>query len=184
MEDRPTTVTGRIVSYHVATTVDGFIAHADHTIDGFVPDGPHVTEYLDSLRRDYDVVVMGRRTYEFGLRMGVSNPYPWLRQYVVSRTMTASPDPAVELVGGDVCSFVRDLRREPGRGIYLCGGAELASALFAEGLVDEVILKVNPVLFGDGIQLLARRIAPTRLDLMRSTVYENCVLLLRYRVVR
>ena len=177
-------MTGRILRYHVATTVDGFIAHVDHTIDGFVPDGPHVSEYLDSLHREYDVVVMGRRTYEFGLRLGVSSPYPWLRQYVVSRTMTSAPDPAVELIGDDVCSRVRDLRREAGRGIYLCGGAELASALFAEGLVDEVILKVNPVLFGEGIPLLARRIPPTRLDLLRSTVYENGVLLLRYRVVR
>jgi dihydrofolate reductase len=41
---------------------------------------------------------MGRRTYEFGLELGVTNPYPAMRQYVISRSMAASPDPAVELI--------------------------------------------------------------------------------------
>lgn len=172
----------RKLKYHVASSVDGFIAQLDHTIDGFVPEGEHVTDYLDSLRHDYDVVLMGRRTYEFGLRFGVTNPYPWMKQYVISSTMEKSPDPNVELVTQNVSGLVRDLKSGAGKDIYLCGGAELAASLFAEGLIDEVILKLNPLLLGAGIPLFTGPIRQTDLELTGSKVYGNGVVLLRYRV--
>ena len=172
----------RKLKYHVACTVDGFIAHEDHTVDGFVPEGEHATDYLESLKRDYDIVLMGRRTYEFGFQFGVTSPYPWMKQYVLSRTMGRSPDPQVELISADVIELVRGLKEGAGKDIYLCGGAELAAALLAEGLIDEVILKLNPVLFGSGIPLFSRASGQTALELIGSKTYGNGVVLLQYRV--
>jgi dihydrofolate reductase len=172
----------RKLIYHVASTLDGFIAHEDHTIDGFVGEGDHVTDYLASLKSDYDVVVMGRRTYEFGLQFGVTNPYPWMKQYIFSRTMERSPDPHIELVSENALDLVRALKRETGKAIYLCGGADLAATLFAEGLVDEIIVKLNPVLLGSGIPLFARAVKQTALELTGSKVYGSGVVLLQYRV--
>lgn len=172
----------RKLKYHVACTVDGFIAHEDHTVDGFVPEGEHATDYLESLKRDYDIVLMGRRTYEFGFQFGVTSPYPWMKQYVLSRTMGRSPDPQVELISEDVIELVRGLKEGAGKDIYLCGGAELAAALLAEGLIDEVILKLNPVLFGSGIPLFSRAGGQTALELIGSKTYGNGVVLLQYRV--
>ena len=123
----------RKLKYHVASTVDGFIAHEDHSIDGFVSEGEHVIDYLESLKHDYDIVLMGRRTYEFGFQFGVTNPYPWMKQYVFSRTMERSPDPNVELVSKEITGFVEGLKKGAGKDIYLCGGADLAGKLFAEG---------------------------------------------------
>ena len=172
----------RRLRYHVATTVDGFIGHEDGSVGGFVMEGDHATEFLESLKNDYDVVLMGRKTYEFGLRLGVTDPYPWLEQYVVSRTMERSPDPNVELVSEDVIDFVRDLKREAGKSIYLCGGADLATTLFAEGLIDEIVLKVNPVLFGSAIPLFSGRVEQSALDLVDGKTYSSGVALLRYRI--
>ena len=172
----------RKIKYHVASTVDGFIAHEDHTVEGFLPEGEHVTDYLESLRQDYGAVLMGRRTYEFGLQFGVTDPYPWLKQYVLSRTMGRSPDANVELVSANVIDFVRGLKGEAGKDIYLCGGAELAGTLFAAGLVDEIVLKLNPVLFGSGVPLFSGAIRQSALELADSKVYGNGVVLLRYLV--
>lgn len=172
----------RKIKYHIASTVDGFIAHKDHTVEGFLPEGEHVADYMESLRQDYDAVLMGRRTYEFGLRLGVTDPYPWLKQYVLSRTMGRSPDANVELVSADIIDFVRGLKGEVGKDIYLCGGAELAGTLFAEGLIDEIILKLNPVLFGSGVPLFSGEIRQSALELADSKVYSNGVVLLRYLV--
>ncbi|HJQ71539.1 MAG TPA: dihydrofolate reductase family protein [Blastocatellia bacterium] len=172
----------RKLKYHVATTVDGFIAHEDHTVDGFIAEGEHVIDYLESLRNDYDTVLMGRRTYEFGFQFGVTNPYPWMKQYVLSRTMERSPDENVEVVSKDIIDFVRGLKEGTGKAIYLCGGAELAGALIAERLIDEIILKVNPVVFGSGIPLFSGPIKQTDLELTGSKVYANGVILLTYRV--
>jgi len=171
----------RGLKYHVATTVDGFIGHEDGSVDGFVMEGDHATDFLESLQNDYDVVLMGRKTYEFGLRLGVTDPYPWLEQYVFSRTMEKCPDPNVVLVSENVVGFVRDLKDKAGKGIYLCGGADLAATLFAEGLIDEIVLKVNPVLFGSGIPLFSEAVEQTALDLTGAKSYDNGVLLLRYR---
>lgn len=172
----------RKLIYHVASTVDGFIAHTDHSVDGFVGEGEHTSEYLAALQQDYDVVIMGRRTYEFGVKLGVTNPYPWLKQYVVSRSMERSLDPNVELVGEPIGDLVRRLKREPGKAIYLCGGGELAATLFAEHLVDELVVKLNPVLFGAGVGLVSGALTQTALELVDSKTYRNGVILLHYRV--
>jgi dihydrofolate reductase len=172
----------RKLKYHVASTLDGFIAHEDHTIGGFVAEGEHVSDYLDSLKNDYDAVLMGRRTYEFGFQFGVTNPYPWMKQYVVSRSMGSSPDANVELVSENIIDFVRELKEGVGKDIYLCGGAELATGLLAGGLIDKIILKLNPVLFGSGVPLFSEAMKQTDLELTGSRVYGNGVILLNYRV--
>jgi len=172
----------RKLKYYVASTVDGFIGHEDGSVGGFLEHGEHVSDYLESLKAWFDVVLMGRKTYEFGFQYGVTNPYPWMKQYVISRSMKSSPDENVELVSDNVLELVKRLKGEPGKGIYLCGGAELATMLFEEKLIDEVILKLNPVLFGSGISLLSKNIPPIALELADSKIYGNGVLLLHYRV--
>jgi len=174
----------RKLKYHVATTVDGFIAHEDHTVDGFVAEGDHVTDYLESLKTDYDIVLMGRRTYEFGFQYGVTNPYPWMKQYVLSRSMASSPDENVELVSDNIIELVRELKNGTGKDIYLCGGAELATSLFKENLIDEIILKLNPVVFGRGLPLFSETLKQGALELIDSKVYATGVILLRYQVKR
>jgi dihydrofolate reductase len=172
----------RKLAYYVALTVDGFIGHEDGSVNGFLEHGEHVTDYLESLKTQFDVVLMGRKTYEFGFQFGVTNPYPWMKQYVFSRAMKESPDANVTLVSENIVELVRGLKSEPGKDIYLCGGAELATMMFEEKLIDEVVLKLNPVLFGSGIPLFSRSSSPIDLELTDSKVYENGVLLLHYRV--
>jgi len=172
----------RKLKYYVASTVDGFIGHEDGSVNGFLEQGEHVTDYLESLKTWFEVVLMGRKTYEFGFQFGVTNPYPWLKQYVFSRTMKESPDVNVTLVSENIVEFVRELKNQSGKDIYLCGGAELATMLFEEKLIDEVVLKLNPALFGSGISLLSKSAKPINLELTGSKVYENGVLLLHYRV--
>jgi dihydrofolate reductase len=171
----------RKLKYHVATTLDGFIAREDGSFDCFPTEGEHVADYLESLK-SYDAVLMGRRTYEVGLRMDVTDPYPLLKSYVFSRTMKKSPNGRVGIVGENVMEVVRKLKDEEGADIYLCGGAELATELFKEGLIDEVILKVNPLLLGSGIPLLHNVDRHIDLELIGSKVYSSGVVLLSYRV--
>ena len=177
----PTGTPMRPVIYYVAVSVDGYIAHADGTWDGFLPDGQPVTDYLAALGH-FDTVLMGRRTYEVGVEMGTTDPYPAMDSYVFSRTMTESPDERVTLVSENAPDVVRSLKEKPGRPIYLCGGADLAAALFAEGLVDELILKVNPVVLGKGIPLFSGVVPQTALDLVRSLTYANGCVWLSYQV--
>lgn len=187
------------VTYYVACSIDGFIAHSDGSHDGFSQDGEYLAdlsatfpETVPSHLRDvmgihaenkwFDVVLMGRKTYEVGLNVGVTNPYPHMKQYLFSRSMKESPDENVELVSEGTVALVKSLKNKAGRGIWLCGGADLATTLFAENLIDKLTLKVNPFLMGSGIPLFSGAIAQTTLKLTDSKIYKNGVLVLHYQV--
>ncbi|HVK65720.1 MAG TPA: dihydrofolate reductase family protein [Polyangium sp.] len=171
----------RKLVYHVAITADGRIAREDHSFDFFVMEGEHAADYLASLA-GYDAVVMGRRTYELGLKVGVTDPYPTLETYVFSRTLKESPNPRVKVIAEDAVGVIRKLKAQEGKPMYLCGGGDFAAMLLAEGLVDEVLFKLNPVLLGGGIPVVSRLAAPVNLTLVSTKVYRNGVLLLQYEV--
>ncbi|MEL7246690.1 MAG: dihydrofolate reductase family protein, partial [Cyanobacteria bacterium J06573_2] len=133
----------RKLKYYVACSVDGFIAREDGSFNDFVMEGEVVNDYIESFKL-FDIVLMGRKTYEIGLSEGKTNPYPMMKSYVFSRSMKASPDENVELVSDNGIELVRSLKNESGKDIYLCGGANLATTLFSENLIDEIVLKINP----------------------------------------
>jgi dihydrofolate reductase len=189
----------RELKYFVACTVDGFIAAEDGSIDAFIDDGAYFAELFATYpetcpghlrealgvrgeNKHFDTVLMGRNTYEPGLEIGLTSPYPTLKQYVFSTTMGESPHEDVTLVSEDAAGLVGELKAERGKDIWLAGGSTLAASLFSEGLVDELILKVNPVVLGSGIPLFSGDVDSTRLELADGETYSGGVTLLRYRV--
>ncbi|MDZ5710711.1 dihydrofolate reductase family protein [Jeotgalibacillus haloalkalitolerans] len=176
----------RKLIYHVATTVDGYIAHTDGSADtGFLSDGEHVTDYIASLQNDYGAVIMGRATYEYGYQFGLekgSPAYQGMPNYVFSSTLDFPTSEGLILVKEDAAEYVANLKKQEGKPVYLCGGGRFASYLLNHQLIDEVILKVNPVLFGAGIKLFEGTDGEISLELMNNKVYSNGVLLPVYQV--
>lgn len=184
----------RRLTYFIAMTLDGYIATADGDA-GFFPwegdHGPAITaEFPESVpahvrraigidppNRRFDTVLMGRRTYEAGRADGVTSPYPHQRQIVVSRTMAESPDPAVELVG-DPIRTVRALKQEAGADLWICGGGTLAHELLDE--IDELALKVYPIVLGAGIPVFAGEAHLTRFTLVGCRPFDDGVVLMTY----
>lgn len=171
----------RALKYYVACSLDGFIAQTDGSFDRFPWDDQVIADFVDSFQW-FDTVLMGRKTYEVGLKEGKTDPYPMLKSYVFSRTMSRSPDPKVELVSEQAVEVVRALKQEQGKAIWLCGGAQLAAQLFQNQLIDELIVKLNPVLLGSGIPLLMADVPPAMLALQESKQYDNGTFRLQYSI--
>jgi dihydrofolate reductase len=77
---------------------------------------------------------------------------------------------------------IKSLKKETGTPIYLCGGGDFAGFLLEHQLIDELILKHNPVIFGKGIKLFGMSTAKIDLSLEQTKVYDNGVLLLTYQI--
>ena len=73
----------RGITYYVASSLDGFIAHEDGSFDGFAWDDEVVSDFLADLK-SFETVLMGRKTYEVGLKEGKTSPYPAMRQVLFS----------------------------------------------------------------------------------------------------
>lgn len=188
-------VTIRKLTYYIAITLDGFIAGPDGSFDFYVLEGDHMEainirypETIPTVFRSalgitaendtFDTVLMGRGTYEPALREGITSPYAHLRQLVFSRSLRESPDAAVELVRGDPLDLVRDLKKEEGKGIWLCGGGNLAYQLLPE--IDELIVKINPMIVGSGIPLFSGEFQPHVFTLTDSQVFRSGVAFMTY----
>lgn len=141
----------RLLRYQVAMTLDGFIAGPNGEYDWIVPD-PAVD--FGALYKEFDTVVMGRKTYEVGLAGAGSVAMPGIDVIVFSRTLPAGTANGARIVNEDPRAVVSALKEKSGRDIWLFGGGELFRYLLDAGLVDTVEVAVNPVLIGSGIPLL------------------------------
>ncbi|MFF3019556.1 dihydrofolate reductase family protein [Streptomyces sp. NPDC057939] len=193
----------RKLTYFIATTVDGFIGAPDGDADFLLsfldPEfiGHLTAEYPETISalgrtrlgiedaapKRFDAVLMGRRTYEPGLKVGMTSPYGHMReQYVVSRGLAESPDPQVTLIAGDVVEKVRELKARDGLGIWLCGGADLAGQLADE--IDEYVVKTYPVVVGTGMPMSRAGFGVRPLELTGCTVLGGGQTITGYTVKR
>lgn len=170
----------RKLKYALANSLDGFIARKDGAVDWLFMGGEHMRDFAEHAK-SFDTVLMGRKTYEFGLSHGMT-AQPNMKNYVFSRTMKESPDPRVTIIAENAGEFVRNLKKEQGKDIWLNSGSGLARTFFAEDLIDEVILNIHPVLLGSGIPLFPELSRQVDLELTDSKVYNNGLVLLFYSV--
>jgi dihydrofolate reductase len=73
--------------------------------------------------------------------------------YVLSSTLTSALWPNTSFVRG--LDEIAALKQQPGKDIYLVGGARTTASLIDAGLVDELRLTVHPLIAGEGKALFA-----------------------------
>lgn len=163
----------RKLIYYVAVTVDGFIAAPDGGADFFLYEGDHmpwlIEQYPETIPghlrdrmglaqtppRAFDTVLLGRATHQIAVDEGLASGYPHLRQYVVTHRPEDLPtEEGLTASNEDPVALVRRLKAEDSAlDIWLCGGGSLAGQLLSE--IDEFRLKVNPVVLGEGVPMVA-----------------------------
>jgi dihydrofolate reductase len=170
----------RRLRYQVASSLDGYIAAANGEFDWIVMD-PGID--FGELSRQYDTVVMGRRTFEVMLKEGGNGSMPGLDVVVFSQTLRPKDFPAVSVVSTSPAETIRSLKAKPGKDIWLYGGGELFRTLLDAGVVDTVEPAIVPVLLGGGVPLLPATVNRTRLTLIRHRLYsQSGIMLLEYAV--
>jgi dihydrofolate reductase len=169
---------------YVATSADGFIARPDGSVDWLERPRPKGNYGMDAFYRSIDTAVIGRKTYDFAVSYGMTDPNPGKKNYVLSRTLTMAASPNVTLINEPIARFAERLRAEKGKNIWLMGGAESIAAFLDCGQVDEFIIHVIPKMIGEGIPLVAPRHRDIPLKLLASKAFPDGVVRLHYVVRR
>jgi dihydrofolate reductase len=172
----------RKVTFGGANSLDNYFARKDDSVDWLMWSN-EAASVMKDFWKTIDTVVMGRRTYEVALRMGVGGgAYAGVKNYVFSRTMKQKPGSNVEIISEDAAEFVRKLKSQEGKDICVMGGGLLAKSLLEANLIDEIGFNIHPVLLGSGIPLFHEMNHQINLELIDFKAFKNGTLLVSYRV--
>ncbi|MFD5032493.1 dihydrofolate reductase family protein [Streptomyces sp. NPDC058405] len=177
----------RPLRYSINVTLDGCCDHRAIPADEDLH--RHHVGNLDQA----DALLFGRTTYEMmeeawrqpapsGARPDWMEPFARTinaaKKYVVSSTLERV-DWNAELVRGDLAKAVQQLKREPGKGLFV-GGVKLPLALTELGLIDEYEFVVQPRLAGHGPALFAGLSKHVDLKLVSRVEFGSGAVAMRY----
>ena len=169
----------RKVILQLAVSLDGYIEGPNGEYDWCFMDQDYgMSEFFKRI----DSVFYGRKSYELALSMGdIEMPHPKLTEYVFSTTLQ-SVRPGATLINGDVEARVNRIKGEPGKDIWLFGGASLTTSLLNLGLVDEIILAIHPIILGSGKPLFNSIRNRIGLTLIHHKAYSTGLVSLTYTI--
>jgi dihydrofolate reductase len=193
---------GKIVYYDMSMSLDGFIAgtgvspEAGLGVGGerlhewvFSDPDPQSLALLDQSSKRLGAMITGRRTYDLSVRWwGSDGPTGEARVplFVLTHRASPGPDPAsvYTFVTGGVDALVERARAAAGEKDIGVSGVEIGRQLLQAGHIDEILIHVVPVLFGDGVRLY-EQVGGEHIGLeIVETIPTANVTHLRYRVLK
>jgi dihydrofolate reductase len=176
-------------------SLDGVVQHSvdgddfpypDWNVPFRTPEGRDAVLGMHGERFD---LVLGRRTYDLWARFWSTvsgNPMADRINAATKFVATHRPESLewgpVEPLGPDVAEGVRRLRASDGPDLVLCGSSTLTSTLLEEGLADEMVLIVYPIVLGTGKRFVADGTPARSLELAETAATPSGVVITRYRV--
>ena len=178
--------------YYTATSLDGFIADANHSLDWLLKLGSEPPGDYNAFIAAIGAIAMGSSTYEWLLRHHVypaeGEPQDWpysIPTWVfTTRTLRTIPDANIRFARGDVSEAHQQMRAAAGdKNIWIVGGGDLAGQFHDHRLLDEIIVDVTSVTLGSGAPLLPRAITNPPLRLTSAEMFNSHFVRLTYDLV-
>ena len=167
----------RKVILNLAVTLDGYIEGPKGEYDWCLTDDDYG---MSAFHERIDTILMGSTSFK--MLIGFGAPYPQYNLVVASATLDTHNFPNVTVVRNDIAGYVRKMIHEPGKDIWLWGGAKLFHSLFEQKLVHELMLSVHPVMLGGGTYLYPHLKDRKNIKLTNSITYPSGLVQLYYNV--
>jgi dihydrofolate reductase len=184
--------------YYCAASLDGYIAESDDTLDWLLKyegsfegedaePGPMSGGSYDRFYEGVGALVSGSTTYEFVLDHG-GWPYRGKPTWVLTTRDLPVPegdDVDVRFADAKVADLHEEMIAAAGeRNLWVIGGGNVASQFADEGLLDELLITVVPVVLGEGKPLFDRRLPGGPIQLTGTTTFDTGMVELRYEIRR
>jgi dihydrofolate reductase len=176
----------RKIILDLAVTLDGFIEGPNGEIDWCIMDDDmDFNGFLTTI----DTIFYGRVSYDI---WGAFQPDEkasetekkfWKnihskKKYVF--THQNRTDGYATFVSSDVINRVQDIKREPGKDIWMYGGAGIIKTFVKWGLIDVYRISVHPIALGNGKPLFENLQTPLNLKLVKTNNFRSGVVQLVY----
>lgn len=159
------------ISLFIAMSLDGYIADSKGSVEwltGQGNDDDNIDSYSEFVK-DIDTVIMGWNTYH--QIVTELSPDEWIyddfTSYVVTHKPKTSSD-KIRFVNENPVELIKRLREENGKGIWICGGANLIQQLVQEDVIDCYYITVIPTILGFGIRLFEKADHEIKLKLVKT----------------
>ena len=168
------------VTMLMAITLDGKIAQSsDHFPDWT---GKADKKFFMEQTKAAGCLIMGSKTYDT-----IGCPLPGRKNVILTRRPEAReenyPSSELEFTNKEPQALLQQLSNEGFTQVVLGGGAEI-NTLFAEAdAIDEVLLTVSPLIFGEGVGLFAKALE-MKLELQELTTLDDNLVCVRYNVLK
>ena len=177
------------LTYLAIASFDGYVEDEQGKFDWAAPD-EEVHAFVNDLERPVGTQLYGRRMYETmawwetGHHAGVYQDYAEIwraaEKVVYSRTLQTVSSERTRIEREFDAATIKGLKESSESDISV-GGAELAGRAIAEGLVDECLLFLCPVLVGGGKRALPAGVY-AEVELLDAHRFRSGVVYLRYRL--
>ena len=178
--------------YYSAVSLDGYIADENHSLDWLFQFGGEDPTYQEFIK-DVGAIVMGSSTYEWILTNDIlanpDKPKPWpytqATWIFTTRKLRELPGADIRFVKGDVAPVHAAMREVAGdKNIWVMGGGDLAGQFHQQGLLDEMIITIAPVILTKGAPLFTQKITKPPLRVVKTTPYPEGFIQIRMEVPR
>ena len=169
-------------------SLDGYFEGPGGDISGFHNDYEAFSPEQSS---GVDAVLFGHKTYEmmrFWSTPQAEATAPEIakfmnekRKFVASHTAFEPGWKNVTVISGDVTGAVKKLKEQPGKTIAIFGSNTLCVSLLQAGLLDELQIMLNPVVFGEGTSLFKGLPEKAALRLAGTQAFKSGAILLTYQ---
>lgn len=177
------------VTLYAAQSLDGRITRHDEPGDAFSSDADKVQ--FRAAMQSHDAWIMGGESFRWMLSQRASGE-PWrpgLRRIVWTRTPEVyapeTVEGVLEFTAASPAVVLAKLAKEGCRRCALLGGGQVYGAFLEAGLVDEVVITIEPRVFGRGRPLSGEVEQDTRLRLIEcAPLGDGGAVRLRYEVIK
>lgn len=170
----------RKIILNLAVSLDGYIEGPNGEYDWCFTDQDYgMSEFYNQI----DSVFLGRKSYQLTESMGSSDMpgVPKFQEYIFSSTLE-KVKPGAILLKGVIREEIENIKSQPGKNIWLFGGASLTNSLMKHELIDEFRLSIHPILLGKGRPLFESLSSRVNLILTNVIKYDSGLVTLVYNL--
>jgi dihydrofolate reductase len=167
---------------YIACSLDGYIAapNDDLSFLSIVEQAGEDYGYSGFIQT-IDTVILGRKTYEWIMKQVPEFVHADKTTYVITRTER----PAIgntSFYTGNLKELIDSLKSQPGKDIFIDGGAEVVHELLSQKGIDEFVISIIPILVGNGTRLFKDGRPEQQLQLVSSKQFKTGLVQLHYKV--